>query len=105
MQVAGIGTKTGYVIRFKDLVLAETARKNNEWLRELGNETKLVKPRFGVVVHYVPIGGLNLEQDKERTIRKIMEENDLRERGFQIEDIAWLKKRDKMLGAFGSIGI
>jgi hypothetical protein len=34
-----------------------------------------------------------------------MEENDLQERGFRIEDIAWLKKRDKTLGAFGSMGI
>jgi hypothetical protein len=106
VQVAGIGTtKTGYVIRFKDSTSAETARKNHEWLRELGNETKLVKPRFGAVVHHVPTGGLNLEQDKERAIRKIMEENDLQERGFRIEDIAWLKKRDKTLGAFGSMGI
>jgi hypothetical protein len=106
VQVAGIGTtKTGYVIRFKDIASAETARKNNEWLHELGNETKLVKPRFGAVVHHVPTGGLNLERDKERAIQKIMEENELQERGFRIEDIAWLKKRDKRLGAFGSMGI
>lgn len=106
VQVAGIGTtKTGYLIRFKDSALAETARTNNEWLRELGNETKLVKPRFGVVVYHVQTGELNLERDKERAIQKIMEENDPRERGIRIEDIAWLKKRDKVLGAFGSIGI
>jgi hypothetical protein len=106
VQVAGIGTtKTGYVIRFKDSMSAETARKNNDWLRELGNETKLVKPRFGAVIHHVPTGGLNLEQDKKGAIRKIMDENDLQERGFQIEDIAWLKKRDKMLGTFASLGI
>jgi hypothetical protein len=31
VQVAGIGTtKTGYVIRFKDIASAEIARKNNE---------------------------------------------------------------------------
>ena len=106
VQVAGIGTtKTGYVIRFKDSTSAETARTNDEWLRELGNETKLVKPRFGAVIHHVPTGGLNLERDKEGAIQKIMDENDLQERGFRIEDIAWLKKRDKTLGAFGSMGI
>jgi hypothetical protein len=54
-QVAGIGTtKTGYVIRFKDPESAEAARTNTEWLNELGNNTKLVKPRFGVVVHRTP---------------------------------------------------
>jgi hypothetical protein len=47
----------------------------------------LVKPRFGVVVHHVLTEGLNLEQDKERAIQKIIEENDLQERGFRIEDI------------------
>jgi hypothetical protein len=53
--VAGVGTtKTGYVIRFKDHQSAETARTNTEWLEELGNGTKLVRPRHGVVVHRVP---------------------------------------------------
>jgi hypothetical protein len=51
-QVAGIGTtKTGYVVRFKDPESTEAARTNAEWLNDLGNNTKLVKPRFGVVVH------------------------------------------------------
>jgi hypothetical protein len=106
VQVAGIGTtKTGYVIRFKDLESAETARNNTEWLRELGNGTRLVKPRFGVAIHHVPTQGLDLERDKERVIRKIVEENDLQDRGFRIEDIAWLKRRDKVLGTFASMGI
>jgi hypothetical protein len=44
-QVAGLGiTKTGYVIRFKDALLAKMARNNITWLKELGNKTKLVKP-------------------------------------------------------------
>jgi hypothetical protein len=34
-----------------------------------------------------------------------MDENGLTERVFQIEDIAWLKKRDKDLGAVASMGI
>ncbi|KAJ5858067.1 hypothetical protein N7455_008961 [Penicillium solitum] len=51
-QVAGIGTtKTGYVIRFKDTKSAELARNNTEWLNKLGNNTKIVKPRFGIVVY------------------------------------------------------
>jgi hypothetical protein len=28
------------------------ARNNTEWLTELGNDTRLVKPRFGVAVHH-----------------------------------------------------
>ncbi|KAI1828773.1 hypothetical protein CBS147337_10421 [Penicillium roqueforti] len=62
-QVAGIGTtKTGYIIRFKNAESAEMARNNAEWLHKLGNNTKLVKPRFGVVVHRTPteeFDGLN----------------------------------------------
>jgi len=41
VQVAGLGTtKAGYVIRFKDLRSAETARVNTEWLGELDDGTK-----------------------------------------------------------------
>jgi regulator of replication initiation timing len=51
-QLAGIGTtKTGYIIRFKNTESAEMARTNTEWLHKLGNNTRLMKPRFGVVVH------------------------------------------------------
>ncbi|KAJ6103820.1 hypothetical protein N7486_004042 [Penicillium sp. IBT 16267x] len=54
-QVAGVGTaKTGYPIRFKDTGSAEAALNNIEWLNELGNNTKLVKPRFGIVMHRTP---------------------------------------------------
>ena len=97
VQVAGIGTtKTRYVIRFKDPPLAESARNNTEWLNELGNDTKLVIPRFGVAVHHAPTQGLYLDRDKTGTIEKITKENDLKERGFRIEDITWLEKRDKV---------
>ncbi|EED16645.1 conserved hypothetical protein [Talaromyces stipitatus ATCC 10500] len=34
-----------------------------------------------------------------------MEENDLAEKGFEIEDIAWLKKKDRPLGKAASMGI
>jgi hypothetical protein len=106
VQVAGVGaTRTGYIIRFKDPEAAETARNNTEWLQELGNETKLVKPRHGVVVHHLPIQGLDLERDKSRAIKEIIDENNITERGFRIEDVAWLKKRDKDLGTFASMGI
>lgn len=105
VKVAGIGTtRTRYIIRFTDPESAETARNNTEWLQELGNETKLVKPRHRVVVHHLPTQGLYLERDKARAIKKTTDENNLTERGFQIEDIAWLKKRDKDLGAFASMG-
>ncbi|KAK9846764.1 hypothetical protein MYU51_001311 [Penicillium brevicompactum] len=47
-------TKTGYVIRFNDTESAELARNSTEWLNEPGNNSKLVKPRFGIVVHRTP---------------------------------------------------
>ena len=82
-QVAGIGTtKTGYVIRFKNQASAEAARNNTEWLNELGNNTKLVKPRFGVVVHRTPTEDFDLENTSTEAIGKIIEENDLAEQGF-----------------------
>ncbi|EED11825.1 conserved hypothetical protein [Talaromyces stipitatus ATCC 10500] len=98
IQVAGVGTtKTGYS--------AKTAQNNTAWLEELGNETKLVKPQFGIVVHRVPTEDFDLEKEKREGIEKIMEENDLAEKGFEIEDIAWLKKKDRPLGKAASMGI
>ena len=105
-QVAGIGTtKTGYVIRFKDPESAEAARNNSQWLNELGNNTKVVKPRFGVVVHRTPTEDFDLENANAQAIEKIIEDNELTGRGFQIEEIAWLKKKDKALGRHASLGI
>ena len=106
VQVVGVGTtKTGYVIRFKDERSTDTARKNGEWLEILGNGTKLVKPRYGVVVHRVPTADFSLPQNEKEGIRKIMEENDLADRGFDVNEIAWLKRPDKPLGVSGSMGI
>lgn len=106
VQVAGIGTtKTGYVIRFRDTQSAEKAQNNTGWLHELGNDTKLVKPRFGVVVHRTPTEDFDLEGNKQHGIDKVMEENDLGSKGFQIEDIAWLKKKDHPLRTSASLGI
>jgi FtsZ-binding cell division protein ZapB len=105
-QVAGVGTtKTGYVIRFRDAQSAETARSNTAWLEELGNETKLVKPRFGIVVHRVPTEDFDLDNDKKHGIQKMLEENNLTGKGFEIEDVAWLKKKDRPLGRSASMGI
>lgn len=105
-QVAGVGTtKTGYVIRFKDTASAEAARNNMEWLHELGNNTKLVKARFDVVVHRTPTEDFDLENANAQAIEKIMKENDLNEPGLRIEEVAWLKKKDKALGKFASLGI
>lgn len=106
VQVAGVGTtKTGYVIRFRDAQSAETARNNTAWLEELGNETKVVKPRFGIVVHRMPTEDFALDREKKEGIGKIMEENELAEKGFEIEDIAWLKRKDRPLGRSASMGI
>jgi hypothetical protein len=64
VQVAGVGTtKTGYVIRFKDQQSTETARTNTEWLEELGNGMKMVKPRFGVVVPRTPTEDFSLPEN------------------------------------------
>jgi hypothetical protein len=38
-------------------------------------------------------------------IDKIMEENDLAAKGYQIDDIAWLKNKEKLLGMSASLGI
>ncbi|KAJ5593518.1 hypothetical protein N7537_010422 [Penicillium hordei] len=84
---------------------AEAARNNTEWLTELGNDTRLVKARFGVTVHHIPTFGLDLERRNTEAIEKITNENDLTDRGFRIEDIAWLKKRAKELGTFASMDI
>jgi hypothetical protein len=87
-QVAGIGTtKTGYVIGFRDSQSAEKAQSNTEWLQELGNDTKLVRPRFGVVVHRTPTEDFDLEGNKKLGIDKLMEENDLGSKGFQLRTL------------------
>jgi hypothetical protein len=59
------------VIRFKDLESAEAARMNTEWLNKLGNNTKLVKSRFGVVVHRTPTEDFDLENANAEASRKL----------------------------------
>jgi hypothetical protein len=105
VQVAGIGpTKTGYIVRFRDEDSAKVARENTQWLTKLGNNTKLVKQRFGVVVHRTPTAQVNFD-DKEQAIGKLTEENELAARKYRIEDIAWLRNREKPLGRSASLGI
>jgi hypothetical protein len=105
-QVAGIGTtKTGYIIRFKNTESAEMARSNTEWLHKLGNNTRLVKPRFGVVVHRTPTEEFDIETGAAQAAEKIIADNDLADHSFHIEELAWMKAKDKALGKFASLGI
>jgi hypothetical protein len=106
IQVLGVGTtRTGYVIRFKDKIQAETAKSNTKWLEELGNDTKLARPRFGVVAHRTPTEDF-LSPESERTfIDTIMEENSMAQHGHRISQVAWLKPRDKPIGKHGSLAI
>jgi len=105
-RVAGVGTtKTGYIVRFPDEQSAKLARDNPEWLQGLGGGTKLVKPRFGVVFHRTPTEEVKMDEDKDDSIKKIMDENCLVSKGFKIEDIAWLKRQEKELGRSATLGI
>jgi FtsZ-binding cell division protein ZapB len=105
-QVAGIGTtKTGYVIRFRDEKSTQAARGCAQWLETLGNGTKFVRPRFGVVAHRTPTENITLPEDQAKVIQNIMEENDLGSRGYQIAEVAWLKRQDKQLGHTASLGV
>ena len=46
-----------------------------------------------------------LPRNKTDGIQKIVEDNELSARGFQIEDIAWLKWPEKTLGTYVLMGI
>ena len=58
-----------------------------------------------MVAHRFPTRDIDLENHKQETISKILEENDLSPKGFQIDDMRWLKQEDKPLGAMASLGI
>jgi hypothetical protein len=90
-------TKAGYLIRFKDEKSAEIARNNKEWLQNLGQDTKIAKPRFGIVVHRTTTTEFPTLDGKPAIIAKITQENDLAEKGIKIEDIAWLKMKTSRL--------
>lgn len=93
------------MVRFKNTSAAEAARNNTKWLNELGNSTKLVKPRFGIVVHRTPTEDLDLKNANAQAIEKIMEENEWTDRGVRIEEMAWLKKKDKALEKYESLRV
>jgi hypothetical protein len=106
IRVLGVGTtRTGYVIRFEDKSQAETARSNTKWLEELGNDTKLARPRFGVVAHRTPTEDFLSPESERAFIDKIMDENSMAQRGYRISQVAWLKPRDKPVGKHGSLAI
>jgi ribosomal protein S10 len=106
IQIAGVATtKTGYIVRFRDEQSAKIARNDSKWLKELGNDTKLVTPRFGVVVHRVPTQQVDDKEGKGQSIDRITEENDLAVKGFQVRDIAWLKSKEKPWGRSASLGV
>lgn len=53
----------------------------------------------------MPTEGLQLLEHKKDAIEKIMEENDLTAKGYCVDDVAWLKSKDKPLGMSASLGI
>jgi hypothetical protein len=57
-------------------------------LKELGNDIKLVKSRFGVVIYRIPTEDFVLPEDKIQDINKIIKENEFAAKGYQIDDIA-----------------
>ncbi|KAG2001215.1 hypothetical protein GB937_010385 [Aspergillus fischeri] len=76
-----------------------------EWLEELGNNTKLARPRFAVVAHRTPTEDFLSPENEKAFIDKIMEENEMEQHGFRISRIAWLKPRDKPIGKHGSLAL
>lgn len=104
-QLLGVGsTKTGYLLRFRNETSMELAKKNSDWTKDLGQRSRVVTPRFGVVAHRTPTAEVDMDE-KEESIEKIMRENELASKGSCIEEIAWLKKKDLPLGQSASLGI
>jgi hypothetical protein len=63
----------------------------------------MVEPSSGVVVHRTPTK--DSENANAHEIEKITAENELAEQGYGIEEVTSLKRKDKMLGKFASLGI
>lgn len=64
-----------------------------------------MRPRYGVVAHRTPTEDFSLPGSERNAIAKITEENRLEEYQFNIVEVAWLRKKDKPLGKFGSLAI
>lgn len=62
-------TRTGYMVRCKDRQSAVTVKTHTEWLQKLGNDTKLIKPRYPVVVHRFPTDSIILLDNEYKFIR------------------------------------
>ena len=74
-KILGVGTtKFGYVIRFGDEKSKDLASRHEEWLAGLHPETKVERPRYGIVIHRTPTDQVDLE-DKSEAVSKLMEEN------------------------------
>lgn len=65
----------------------------------------VVKQHFSVAVHCTLMEDPNRDGDKAQAIQKITDENELVERGYEIEDLSWLKRKDKALEHYASLGI
>ncbi|KIW35879.1 uncharacterized protein PV06_11800 [Exophiala oligosperma] len=106
VEVVGVNTtRTGYVVRCKDEQAAATAKAHTEWLQELGNNTKLVKPRYPVVIHRFPTDGIVLPDNEHEFIRQLMEENEMQAKNAQIDEATWLIAKGKPIGYHATLGI
>jgi hypothetical protein len=64
------------------------AHNNTKWLNELGNSTKLVKPWFNIIIYHISTKEFDLETVNTQAVEKIIEENNLAEHRFWIEELA-----------------
>ncbi|KAJ6000939.1 hypothetical protein N7481_001348 [Penicillium waksmanii] len=58
-----------------------------------------------MVVHRIPTENFDLETYNARAMEKGIAENDLTERSYHIEEVAWLRRADKAFGKFASLGV
>ena len=106
VEVTGINTtRTGYVVRCKDEQSAQKAKTHTQWLQGLGNNTKLVKPRYPVVVHRFPTEGIMLPEHEDEFTRRLMEENEMPAKNFKVDGATWLREKSKPLGYSATLGI
>ena len=53
----------------------------------------------------MPTDAMQLSEHKKEAVDKIMEENEMTVKGYRVDDVAWLKSKDKPLGMSASMGI
>jgi len=67
IQVDGVGTtRTGCMVRLKDTQSKDAAVHNIDWQEELGNGTKVIKPRYGLMLHRIPTGASTCPKTRSR---------------------------------------